>query len=226
MDDVVYMLGIVAAVFAVNYGLRVLPFLLFGGRDRELPLWVLRFGRYISPVIIAALVVYAYSGLQWRTAWPYVAGAVTVALHLWKGNALASIVVGTIVYMCLINCGCTTRQVCVLDGRDPDVRVSTQGVLFDDRFVQPTEVAEILEDNDIPRDRTIHILLDPDVKDLREARFLMACLARAGYKRPILVTKQHGESFSLGRKPSRSVAPRQSAPAAAPRQIRYKRASE
>ncbi len=100
-DEIAYMLCVVAACFAVNYGLRALPFLLFAGRDRELPQWVERFGSFLSPVIIAVLVVYSYSGLEWRTAWPYLAGAVTVGLQLWKRNPLASIVAGTILYMAL-----------------------------------------------------------------------------------------------------------------------------
>ena len=37
MKDVVYMLGVVVVGFAVNYALRALPFILFAGRDRELP---------------------------------------------------------------------------------------------------------------------------------------------------------------------------------------------
>ena len=102
MDEAAYMLCVVGACFAVNYGLRALPFLLFAGRDRELPRWVERFGAFISPVIIAALIVYSYSGLEWRTAWPYLAGLLTVGLQLWKRNPLASIVAGTALYMALM----------------------------------------------------------------------------------------------------------------------------
>ena len=56
-NEVLYMLGVVAVGFAVNYGLRTLPFLLFAGSRRELPRGVERFGNLVSPVIIAALVV-------------------------------------------------------------------------------------------------------------------------------------------------------------------------
>ena len=104
-DEIIYMLCVVGACFAVNYGLRALPFLLFSGRDRELPQWVERFGSYLSPVIIAVLVVYSYSGLEWRAASPYLAGAVTVGLQLWKRNPLASIVAGTVLYMALLSYG-------------------------------------------------------------------------------------------------------------------------
>ena len=101
-DEIIYMLCVVAACFAVNYGLRALPFLLFAGHDRELPQWVERFGRFLSPVIIAVLVVYSYSGLEWRTAWPYLAGTLTVGIQLRRRNPLASIVAGTVLYMALL----------------------------------------------------------------------------------------------------------------------------
>lgn len=226
MKEVVYMLGVVAVGFAVNYALRALPFVLFAGRDRELPAWVEKFGNFVSPVIIAGLIVYSYSGLAWKTAYPYLAGALVVGLQVWKRNPLVSIVAGTVLYMVLLNCGCATSRTIQLDAQNPAVRVSQQGVLFGDQYVQPQEVVEILDDYDVPHERVIHILLDPDVKDLRPARFLMACLAKGGYTRPVLVTKRHAESVNLGK---RNPVPPSSAAAvqkAAPRAIRYKRAGE
>ena len=101
-DDILYMLGIVAAGFVVNFGLRALPFILFGGRDRTIPPWIDRVSGFISPVIIAALVVYSFAGLAWRTPWPYVAGVVVVGLQVWRRNPLLGIVVGTIIYMLLL----------------------------------------------------------------------------------------------------------------------------
>ena len=97
------MSGIVAVGFVVNFGLRALPFILFGGRDRKIPAWIDRVSGFISPGIIAALVVYSFAGLAWRTPWPYAAGAVVVVLQVWKRNPLLSIVVGTVIYMLLLN---------------------------------------------------------------------------------------------------------------------------
>ena len=225
-DEILYMLGVVAVGFAVTYALRALPFLLFAGRSRSLPPWVERFGNTISPVIIAGLVVYAYSGLAWRTAWPYLAGGLTVGLQLWKRNPLVSIVAGTLLYMALIaTCGCTTHRTLELDAKNPAVRVSTQGVLFGDAYVAPARVPEILADYDVPRDRVIHILLDPDVRDLRPARFLMACLRKGGYTRSVLVTARHAESFVTERKP-KAASSRRVSPAPAKKTIRYKGANE
>ena len=126
----------------------------------------------------------------------------------------------------LLMCGCaSTRSTIELDALHPSIRQSANGVLIGDAYVKPTEVAEVLDDFDIPRDRTIHILLDDDVKDLRPARFLMACLARAGYTRPVLVTKRHAEAVSTGKKkPSAGAPPARSQPRQ--RKIRYKKASE
>ena len=103
-EEIIYMLGIVAAGFVVNFGLRALPFILFGGKDRTIPPWIDRVSGFISPVIIAALVVYSFAGLAWRTPWPYDARIVTVVLQLWKRNPLLSIIAGTVTYMLLLNC--------------------------------------------------------------------------------------------------------------------------
>lgn len=101
-DEVLYMSGIVAVGFAVNFGLRALPFLLFGGSGRKLPPCVERVASAASPAIIACLVVYSYSGLEWRTAAPYLAGAAVVALQAAFRNPLVSIVAGTVAYMLLV----------------------------------------------------------------------------------------------------------------------------
>lgn len=196
-SEILYMLGVVAAVFAVNMILRALPFIIFGGRGRELPRWVEKISDYISPVIIGCLLVYAFSAMQWRSFGFYAAVALVVALHLWRRNALLSIVAGTALYMCLINCGCTTRTI-GLDPENTSISVSVEGVKFDGRIVAPTEVPELLEEYGIGQRRVIHIFLEPEVRDLREARFLMGCLAKAGYTRPVLVTKRHAESFNVG----------------------------
>lgn len=66
-EEILYMSGVVAVGFAVNFGLRALPFLLFAGRDRKLPPCVERVAAVASPAIIACLVVYSYAGLEWRT---------------------------------------------------------------------------------------------------------------------------------------------------------------
>ena len=133
------------------------------------------------------------------------------------------------VLLLLLGCvalGCTTRRTLELDARHPAVSVSTLGVKFGDELVKPEEVAEILEDYDVPHDRVIHIQLEPDVRDLMPARTLMGYLSRAGYTRPVLVTHQHAESANLG-KQKKTVTTTSSAAKQAPRRIiRYKGANE
>ena len=195
------MIGIIGVGFLVNYMLRALPFLLFAGRDRELPAWVDRLGKVISPIIIGCLIVYSYSGEAWQTPWPYLAGVVTVVLQVWRRNPLMSIIAGTVVYMVLLNCcGCRSYGEVEFNDRNPSLKVTPSGVQFADTFVEPAEVPEILEGYDVPHDRVIHILLDPDVRDLTPARVLMTTLSRAGYRRPVLVTRQHATSANVGRR--------------------------
>ena len=123
--------------------------------------------------------------------------------------------------------GCAQHRTLELDAQHPAVSVTTLGVKFGDEPVKPEEVPEILADYDVPHDRVIHILLDSEVKDLRPARVLMAYLRRAGYTRPVLVTKRHAESENLG-KPKRKATATSSAAAgpAVRKTIRNKKASE
>jgi branched-subunit amino acid transport protein AzlD len=196
-SEAVYMLSVVAAVFAANYALRALPFLLFGGRGRELPRWASSLGAFVSPVIIAALIVYSYAGLQWRTAWPYIAGAVTVALQLWRRNPLTSIVAGTVLYMCLLSSGCVSVPSDRLESSvaHPIVRVTSMGIRFKDRPVTPEEAVKLLEKNGVPKDRTLHVLVDDDFDNQRVLWvFKHNYLDRAGYTKSVWIHARRGES--------------------------------
>lgn len=229
LERCLYLAAVIAVAGAVTFALRFLPFLLFAGRNRTLPPWVEKLGNVISPIIIAGLIAYSYSGLEWKTPWPYLAGLLTVGLQLWKRNALVSILAGTVVYMCLLSCGCVTANTIELDAQNPAVRVTTTGTYFGGKRVEPMQVAEILEEHGIPHDRTIHILIDMEVaKDLSGARALMWLLARAGYTRPMLVTKRHADKFIKedGDKGSGGSGASPARPVQGKRVIRYKKASE
>ena len=131
-----------------------------------------------------------------------------------------------LLFLVCVALGCMTHRTLELDAQHPAVSVTTLGVKFGDELVKPEEVAEILADYDVPHDRVIHILLDPEVKDLRPARYLMATLRRAGYTRPVLVTKRHAESENLGKPKKKTAMSSAAAKPAGPRTIRYKKASE
>ena len=134
------------------------------------------------------------------------------------------------VLLLLLGClalGCAAHRTLELDAQHPAVSVTTLGVKFGDELVKPEEVPEILEDYDVPHDRVIHIQLEPDVRDLMPARTLMGYLSRAGYTRPVLVTRQHAESENLGKVKKSSMTTTSSAAKPVPRRvIRYKGANE
>lgn len=98
-------IGIIVVVALVTMGLRFLPFFLFGGK-RKTPDIIGYLGKVLPYAIMAMLVIYCFKLVSF-TAAPYgipemIAGVSVIILHLWKKNTLLSIVVGTIVYMVLI----------------------------------------------------------------------------------------------------------------------------
>jgi branched-subunit amino acid transport protein AzlD len=94
----------IAGSALVVFATRAFPFVLFTKRK---PPAILRFiEKYIPPMVMAILLVYCFKSVQF-TAFPFgipslAALALTVALHVWKGNAMLSIVSGTVLYMALI----------------------------------------------------------------------------------------------------------------------------
>ena len=239
---ILYLIMVVTAGWVVTFALRSLPFLLFAGKDRQLPGWVAKLGNVVSPMIIGGLIIYSYATLKigegdsaiaaWKTIWPYLAGFLTVGLQLIWRNPLLSIIAGTVLYMCLVNCGCTTTKIIELDARKPSIRVSTQGFLIGNRYVKPDEIIEALNDYEIPHDRVIHILIDEDMEtNLKPARVFMGMLAKNGYRRSVLVTKKHAESAVVTEEEKREremksgrVTPR-GATSGKPK-IRYKKGNE
>ena len=84
---------------------RFAPFLLFP-ETREQPKTVIYLGRVLPPAMMGLLVVYCLKGITLLRA-PYglpelIAILVTAVLHRWRGNALLSICLGTMVYMFLV----------------------------------------------------------------------------------------------------------------------------
>ena len=96
---------IVAVTAAVTALIRIIPFIIFGGR-RKTPRFVLYLGRVLPYAVMAMLVVFCFKGVSVLT-WPHglpelIAGAAVVLLHLWKRNTLLSITCGTVIYMLLV----------------------------------------------------------------------------------------------------------------------------
>ncbi|KDN82836.1 branched-chain amino acid transporter permease [Kitasatospora cheerisanensis] len=102
MPDWRYVLAGLLTMFAVTLLLRAAPFVLLG-RLRESGL--LRFLAATMPAgVMVILTVYTLRDVPLAEAGPAAAGlAATLGLHLWRRNALLSIVAGTAVYMLALN---------------------------------------------------------------------------------------------------------------------------
>ena len=104
-----YLLCLTIVAAGVTFLLRALPFLFFGSGKRP-PALILSIGSVLSPAAIAMLVVYCFAEyVEKRPPAEHMfglaeiaAGTVVVALQLWRRNPLLSILVGTAVYMTLV----------------------------------------------------------------------------------------------------------------------------
>ena len=105
MTDWAYVLSVIAVMGAVTFGLRATPFLASKWLQRHAI--VLRLGRFLPLAIMVLLTLHTLVGnAQSHTngAWPeLVAGFTVVAAHLWRKQALLSIVLGVLVYMAMRN---------------------------------------------------------------------------------------------------------------------------
>ena len=95
---------IIGAVALVTVALRALPFLLF--RGRAVPKLLRDLGTLLPPAILTVLIVYCLKAVH-PMASPHglpelIALAAVVGLHVWRRNALLSILGGTAVYMVLV----------------------------------------------------------------------------------------------------------------------------
>lgn len=96
---------IIIAVALGTMVTRFTPFILFPENKQHPP--VIDFlARYLPPAMMGLLVVYCLKGVS-LTVSPYglpelLSVVVVVVLHLWRRNVLLSIVVGTVLYMFLI----------------------------------------------------------------------------------------------------------------------------
>lgn len=90
---------------AATFLTRLLPFLFFSG-GRQMPPKLKKIADILPSAVIAVLVVYGVSPqlatLGSDTIAAISALALTVLLHLWRGNTLLSMFAGTAAYMVLI----------------------------------------------------------------------------------------------------------------------------
>ena len=90
--------------------------------------------------------------------------------------------------------GCVAGRAIDISASSPSICVRQSGLSLCGESVDAAAVVKALRETGVSKSATVHIHIEPDVRDLREARALMADLARAGWRRSVLVTKRHGES--------------------------------
>ena len=82
---------------------RALPFLFFAGRKP--PAFLSFVEAYMPAIAMTVLALSSYTSIDWSRPTTglstCIAGAAVVCFHLWKRNALLSILGGTILYMLL-----------------------------------------------------------------------------------------------------------------------------
>ncbi len=94
---------LVAAMALTTMLLRFLPFLIF---RKKTPRFVTYLGNVLPPAIIGMLIIYCLKDVSLAEA-PHglpelIASVCVILLHIWKRNALLSILLGTAIYMLLI----------------------------------------------------------------------------------------------------------------------------
>lgn len=103
--EVVQGIVIIAVMMAATLITRFLPFILFPA-GKKTPKYVTYLGTTLPYATIGLLVVYCLKSVDVFT-YPYalpemISVVAIVILHVWKGNSLLSIGVGTVIYMALV----------------------------------------------------------------------------------------------------------------------------
>ena len=100
MTDISYLLLVMLVMTVATYATRLTPFMLFSrGQERTLISFI---AKNTPPMIMTILVIYMLKGvnyLSFEGIYTFIAILVTVVCHLYRRNALLSIITGTAVYM-------------------------------------------------------------------------------------------------------------------------------
>ena len=111
MTELHYLLLFIAVMAAATFMTRILPFILLY-KVSEHPI-LLHLGRYLPPVMMVLLLFYCFRDIRFSSindgAAEMIALMVVIALHLWRKNALLSIMAGTGAYMFLAQSGILTH---------------------------------------------------------------------------------------------------------------------
>ena len=105
MSNSVHSFLLIIVMSGITLMLRALPFIIFR-EGRPVPATVIRLSKALPRAVMAMLVVYCLKDVS-LFAWPFaipelIAIALVIATYVWKKNTLVSILLGTIVYMVLV----------------------------------------------------------------------------------------------------------------------------
>ena len=107
MADVLFLLVAAVVMGAVTYFTRAAPFIFFRRRDPPRALRDIEMA--LPPMILTILVIYCLKDItltQSPFGIPEVACVLLVgAVHVWKRNVMLSIVLGTVLYMLIVQSG-------------------------------------------------------------------------------------------------------------------------
>ena len=94
----------IVIISLVTAAIRFLPFLIF--TDKQTPAWVEKLGKTLPFAVMGMLVVYCLKDVSFGETSGYLPALLAllavVLSYLWKKNTLLSIVLGTVLYMVLI----------------------------------------------------------------------------------------------------------------------------
>ena len=103
MTQAMYSLCLILIVAAVTTGIRFLPFVLF---RKKTPQFIMYLSQVLPFALLGMVVVYCLKIVSLTTGSYGIPEAISillvVILHKWKHNTLLSILVGTVVYMFLV----------------------------------------------------------------------------------------------------------------------------
>ena len=90
---------------AVTLATRILPVLIFG-RDEKVPDFILYLGKTVPYTAMGMLIIYCLKDVS-VTSTPYgipeaIALAAVTLSYLWKRNSILSVLIGTVLYMVLV----------------------------------------------------------------------------------------------------------------------------
>ena len=105
MTEYTHAIIIIAVMGGVTLATRVLPVLVFG-RSETIPEFILYLGKVIPYTAMGLLIVYCLrdvSVLHGSHGLPeLIAMAAVTGSYLWKRNAILSVIIGTVLYMFLL----------------------------------------------------------------------------------------------------------------------------